>query len=622
MCGIVGIFTKSQNILPIGILGPALKELELRGPNDEGVWTGIDTSSQVQIALGHRRLSILDTSQAGHQPMVTKDNDIVIVYNGEVFNFKELRSELVVHGYKFVSESDTEVLLYAYKQWGAEFISRCNGMFAIAIYDRPKRKVLFYRDRIGIKPLYYGIQGNCFYFGSTVSAISSIHGFQKAVSSDATGAYFIQGYVPAPLSIYENIYKLLPGHFLELRLETFEYSIKPYWMITDYLENRSVSFEEAVDRMEWLIEDSIRLRMRSDVPLGAFLSGGVDSSLVVSILAKLCPNKVKTFSIGFAEKEYNEAPVAKRTSQHLGTEHNELILSSNDVKTIVPLFPTIYDEPFSDFSGLPTYLLSKFAREQVVVAMSGDGGDEVALGAYNNYIRANLWRDLQRIPAPLRKFLGHITKHAKFWKIDSLSYSLLANDFAEYAFFLKRRYDYRVHPGLLSTNNTYYELSQRLRNRIGQLNYADVGWTKSMSTLDFFDLLPDDFLTKVDRASMANSLEVRVPLLDYRIVEFSRSIPEGILLKEGYKSILRAILGKYVPKSIWDLPKSGFLLPLKHWFRDELYEYSKEVILDGSVSGYSAHVAERVIEEHKSGLHDYSVLIWSLMSFALWAKRA
>jgi asparagine synthase (glutamine-hydrolysing) len=352
------------------------------------------------------------------------------------------------------------------------------------------------------------------------------------------------------------------------------------------------------------------------------LSGGVDSSLVVSILAKLCPNKVKTFSIGFVEKEFNEAPVAKKTSAHLGTEHNELILSSSDIKDIVPQFPKFHDEPFADSSGLPTYILSKFTKEQVTVAMSGDGGDEVALGAYNHYVRANLWGKFEQIPRPLRRFLGYITKPIGLGKIDSLSYSLLANDLIEYTYFLKRGYDYRVYPGLLSTNDTYYDLSQRLLKKIGHFDYADIGWAKSVSTLDFFNLLPDDFLTKVDRASMANSLEVRVPLLDYRIVEFSRSIPENILLKEGYKSLLRAILEKHVPKSIWNLPKSGFAVPLKHWFRDELYEYSKEVILDKSVSGYNIDVAAKIIEQHKSGSRDNSRLIWALLSFALWTKKA
>lgn len=594
-----------------------------RGPDDVGVWT----NGKGQVVLGHRRLAILDVSPAGHQPMVSGCGRYVLCYNGEVYNYAALRSELEPLGYAFRGGSDTEVLLAAIAQWGVQSaVKRFVGMFAFALWDTREQEFFLVRDRLGIKPLYYGTVGDAFVFGSEIKALRAFPGFDSTLDRGALALFFRHNYIPAPYSIYEGVRKLEPGHILRLRgngpprLEQY-WSAEDVWIAGEREPFRGTE-AEAMTILESLLADAVGCRMIADVPLGAFLSGGIDSSLVVALMQKQSSRPVKTFSIGFHEQGFNEAGYAKRVAAHLGTDHTELYLNVDDMLDIIPSLPRYWDEPFSDSSQIPTYYVSELARRSVTVSLSGDGGDELFAG-YERYFWSNRVRRILGVPLPLRKAaavlakgvpsglynaLGTLGRKAQ-WRLDGL----LCEDFRSLYRFLV---SHHKNPGdfVISGREPETALTG------GADMDGDV--FRRMTLWDTVSYLPDDILTKVDRASMAVSLEARVPFLDHRVVEFAAGLPTGMKVREGRgKHILRRLLCRHVPAELVERPKMGFGVPIGHWLGHELRDWS-ESLLDEAVlrrQGYLDHRAVRVMWERFLGGEEYYChFLWDVLMFQAW----
>jgi asparagine synthase (glutamine-hydrolysing) len=629
MCGIVGVVFQNKPVSFHGVLDSAVDSMFQRGPDDRGICDILDSSTGTCALFGHRRLSILDVSDAGHQPMSIDNGQITIVYNGEIYNYREIRKELESFGHNFQSNCDTEVILVAYKFWGPDFINRCNGMFAMAIWDSNSKKVWFYRDRVGVKPLYLGFQSDRFYFGSVLSAITKIRGFKKNLDCDAIFAYTWIGYVPGPYSMFDGIEKLLPGHMAVLDLEKWKLEIKPYWQISeiDIKESQNKLCKNADDytnELESLLQDSVKKCLISDVPLGAFLSGGVDSSVVVSLMHKIQPGSIETFSIGFDVEAYNEAPTAKAVAGYLGTKHHERILSSEDIKQAALTMVSVYDEPFSDSSCLATMLLSQMTRENVTVALSGDGGDELFLGDYYHYRLAEHWKYISRIPRILRYYIGKGISVIPHRQANKISETLLCRNFGDYHYSTQRIWRILQYPSLIPGDIDRVMSKLPIFEASKKLEKCRLSPVHMTSTLDFYSLLPDDFLVKVDRASMAYSLEVRVPLLDHRVVELSRRMINDIPTAYcAHKYLLKKILCRYVPREIWDHPKQGFDVPLSLWFRGDLYGFLRENLLGsrGLPDMFDKNTVLKILEDHKSGRRNNYRMLWSMISLAMWNRE-
>ncbi len=564
MCGIVGFNNKNS-----AVLNSMLKTIHRRGPDDSGVF------ESDEFSLGHVRLSILDLSSSGHQPMSFEN--LVMVYNGEVYNFKEIRSELEAFGYIFESQTDSEVILKAYHKWGIKTVDKFIGMFAIAIYDKQKKELILIRDRVGVKPLYYYFDGRDFIFASELKPIMKYKKDLK-INKDALYEFFQFGYISSNLSIFENCYKVPAGHYLKLRIENLELKIEEYWSILPYFEKPKFtkSEEELVDELEKLLIDAFKYRMVSDVPVGVFLSGGIDSSIVAAILQKHYGN-IHTFTIGFKEAKYNEANWAKKVAKHLGTNHTEKYLSSNEAKEILKHFVDIYDEPFGDSSGIPTTLVSQVAKENgVKVVLSADGGDEVFCGYERYWYAKNIGNKIFLLPKSIRKTLAKLmdiigVKNAsKLIKIHNFEHKfnqlseILSDDSWQGI------YEKLIH------NSKNYEIKELLEvvKDIKEDSFA-VGLRENpmqgMMLWDYHRYLPDDILTKVDRATMSVSIEGREPLLDHRIAEFMAQVPFELKYKDGTsKYLLRKVLQRYLPNELIDRPKMGFGIPMFEWFGGDL----------------------------------------------------
>ena len=550
-----------------------------RGPDAGGSYVSEDG----KVALGHRRLSIVDLSEAGLQPMKSHSGRYVMVYNGEIYNYKKLSQKLLEEKKvdRFRGTSDSEVILEAFEAYGVEeTIAQCKGMFAIALYDTKEQKLYLLRDRIGEKPLYYGFMGDTFVFASDVACIAALDGFQNPIYKDVLSIYFIHGYIPAPYSIYENIYKLEPGCILEIKSPFKKYNISTYWSIKETARQGQEhlfngTYEEAVDELERLLKASIQDQMMADVPVGAFLSAGIDSSTVVALMQSLYPDKVKTFTIGMEDEKYNEAVYAKEIAAHLGTEHTELYITEEDAKGVIPKLPFIFGEPFADSSQIPTYLVSKMTREHVTVSLSGDGGDELFCG-YNSYASVDrIWGKMKSVPYGIRKLASELVLH-----------SPLAN-----------KEIYRVKGTLLGAKgpSDLYRLSMEREPLIKDITLSgkeipykyteyDPGFLKetnhNIMLMDMLMYHPDDILVKVDRTAMAVSLETRVPMLDKDVVEFAWTLPVEFERVNGMgKRILRDVLYRYVPKEMMERPKKGFSIPIQKWLREkELREWAENLI--------------------------------------------
>ena len=656
MCGIAGIMGQSTIELTSSVRD-MVASIRYRGPDDSGVWC----DERAGVGLGHARLSILDLSPEGHQPMVSSSGRYVLSYNGEVYNFSELRSELEVIGRKFRGHSDTEVMLAAFEEWGIErTVQRFVGMFAFALWDRERRTLSLVRDRIGIKPLYFGWAGKTFLFGSELKALRAFKSFHPEIDRGALTSFMRVAYVPAPLSIYKDVYKLSAGCLLtvgEKELETAEgFSPDPdslhatwkpirYWSAKKTAEAGCAapfkgSEVEAIEHLDGLLRHAVGLRMIADVPLGAFLSGGIDSSLVVALMQAQSSRPVRTFTIGFHEADYNEAIHAKKVAEHLGTDHTELYVSPEQAQAVIPRLSAMYDEPFADSSQIPTFLVSELARKHVTVALSGDGGDELFAG-YNRYFWGRrLWKYLDRVPPSIRSSLaGGIT---------SLSPATWTRFFERFRRFLPTvaKPGDKLHKlaallalpdpdtmylGMISLWKDPAEIVvqgvEPLTPVTDRVNWASLpDFTMRMMYLDLVTYLPDDILVKVDRASMAVSLEARVPLIDHRVVEFAWQIPLAMKIKqegEG-KWLLRQVLSRYVPSKLVERPKMGFGVPIGYWLRGPLREWAEDLLDETRLrrEGYlhSAPIREKWME-HLSGQRNWQYPLWNVLMFQAWLRQ-
>lgn len=610
MCGIAGFFNLPND--PKMNITCMLDKIIHRGPDASGIWIDpCDTG----VTLGHRRLSIMDLSENGSQPMVSHSRRYVLAYNGEIYNHGYLIDRLREDGYtdSFRGTSDTEILLEAMDFYGPlKAIEMCKGMFAIALYDRQEETLLLIRDRIGEKPLYYGMIDEAFVFASELGAITALEGFEKALNTDVMGIYMLHGYIPAPYSIYKNIYKLEPGTALKVKCKINKYGVAKdvhneqyrvikdtklsnfspeyttYWSLnqTAVIGQNNVfegSREEAAQVVEKLLIDSIRGQMISDVPLGAFLSAGIDSATVVSLMQSISDKPVKSFTIGFEDNEYNEADAAADIARYLGTEHTELYVTKEDALNVIPMIPEMFGEPFADSSQIPTYLVSKMTKDHVTVSLSGDGGDEL-FGGYTAYAGVDrIWNKISGIPAGIRTVAGEVMKYAPIpgarGRAVRLHGTLMG---AKNPTDLYRRI-YETDPVVMRLAGADKLSKQRMREF--PYKYADIDNTMmkdpyhAAMLMDMNMYHVDDILVKVDRTSMAVSLESRVPMLDKDVVEFAWTLPSKYLHDGNVgKPVLRDILYKHVPRELMDRPKKGFSVPVKEWIKEPgLAEWAGEM---------------------------------------------
>jgi asparagine synthase (glutamine-hydrolysing) len=623
MCGIAGFV--SRNALTTseleGIASGMAAALIHRGPDHGGTWSCRDAG----LAFGFRRLAILDLSPAGDQPMRSACGRFTIVFNGEVYNYRDLRAELEGLGHGFRGHSDTEVILASFRQWGIEdSVQRFVGMFAMAVWDRDSRSLSLIRDRIGIKPLYYGWSGQAFLFGSELKALRAHPAFVAEIDRDALALQMQFQYVPGPYSIFSGIFKLKPGCIATLSPDKISPGVAPtvkeYWSVEQASNHaRQAPFGgsegEALEELDRLVLEAVRLRMISDVPLGAFLSGGIDSSLVVAAMQAQSSLPVRTFTIGFNQREVDESAFARRVAQHLGTAHTELILQPQDALDALPHMPEIYDEPFGDSSQIPTYMVSRLARDNVVVSLSGDGGDEL-FGGYTRYLRnQRYWNLMGRFPRAMRTFLAGC--------LNLSSSSSRSRRIAEYLGSKDRAAFYTRSVSFWSTPEELVPGAGAHRAGMQRANPEEtLGFAQEMMNTDMGGYLPDDILVKVDRASMAVSLEARVPLLDHRLVEFSLRIPLSMKIREGRgKYLLRKLLHRYVPEQLVERPKAGFAIPLAQWLRGELRSWACDLLSpeqlhkDGFLD--SARVTS-IWKAHLAGKEDLSGLLWQVLTFQSW----
>lgn len=580
MCGIAGFCNFHGSVKMQEENLEKMKQRMLhRGPDAGGSYISEDG----KVALGHRRLSIVDLSEAGLQPMKSHSGRYVMVYNGEIYNYKKLSRKLLNEKKvdRFRGTSDSEVILEAFEAYGVEeTIAQCKGMFAIALYDTKEQKLYLLRDRIGEKPLYYGFMGDTFVFASDVACIASLDGFQNPVNKDVLGIYFIHGYIPAPYSIYENIYKLEPGCIFEIKSPFKKYDISTYWSIKEVAQHGQEhlfrgTYEEAVDELERLLKASIQDQMMADVPVGAFLSAGIDSSTVVALMQSLYPDKVKTFTIGMEDEKYNEAVYAKEIAAYLGTEHTELYITEEDARGVIPKIPFIFGEPFADSSQIPTYLVSRMTREHVTVSLSGDGGDELFCG-YNSYASVDrIWGKMKSVPYGIRKLASELVLHSPLSnkEIYRVKGTLLGARGASDLYRLSMEREPLIKDITLSKKEIPYKYTEYDPGFLKETNH-------NIMLMDMLMYHPDDILVKVDRTAMAVSLETRVPMLDKDVVEFAWTLPVEFERQNGVgKRILRDVLYRYVPKEMMERPKKGFSIPIQKWLKEkELREWAENLI--------------------------------------------
>lgn len=641
MCGIAGLLTTPPNFSAekLGEIADKMgTSLRHRGPDDHGTW--VDAGAGV--ALAHRRLSIVDLSAAGHQPMVSADGRYVIIYNGEVYNHQAIRPELEAKGHTFQSHSDTEVILQAISEWGVEpTIKRLIGMFAIGLWDRRDRTLTLVRDRLGIKPIYWTKSGNIFLFGSELKALRAYKEFRPAISKAAVASYMRHNYVPAPHTIYEGVFKLQPGTILTLPWQGNP-TLTRYWDARAIAVNGLAnpfhgSDHEATEELEALLLDSVKRRMIADVPLGAFLSGGIDSSTVVAMMQSANTGPVRTFTIGFSEPGYDEAPYAASVARHLGTDHTEMTVSPQQALAVIPKLSDFYDEPFADSSQIPTYLVSAMTREHVTVALSGDGGDELFAG-YNRYhLATKLWRNLTLLPFSIRHTLarGLTAVSPDTWtrlfaaiprrmrpsqagdKIHKLASILSMRDPAA----LYRRLVTHWNPADVVPHAA--EFKGILWDEELATDFPDL--LARMQLLDLVTYLPDDILTKVDRASMAVALEARVPLIDHRVVEFAWRLPRQMKIRDGKsKWLLRQVLYRHVPSALIERPKMGFGIPLDEWLRGPLRDWAENLLSEqrlGESGLLEASLVRRYWQEHLSGQRNWQYPLWCALMLEAWRER-
>lgn len=654
MCGIAGTIDLRATKESLLALGPKMGDaIYHRGPDDYGYWV----SDVAPILFVHRRLSIQDLSPLGHQPMTSNSQRYVIAFNGEIYNFKNLRRELEQLGCKFRGGSDTEVMLAAFECWGVtESVQKFVGMFAFAVFDQQEKKLILCKDRMGEKPLYYGWVNNRFVFASELKSITSK--YKSALETDraSVSAYFRFGYIPTPYSIYKNIYKLVPGTLLELPLSAAEHanSFSPitddadlspsaYWTVMDAVrsgqQSRYTNANQAVQDLDDLLQIIIKDQSIADVPTGAFLSGGVDSTSVAAIMQSCSDKPIDTFTIGFHEKEFDEAPYAKAIAQHLGTNHNEHYISAKDCLAVADNIARYWDEPFADSSQIPTLIVSSFAKEKVTVCLSGDGGDELFCG-YNRYLATDsLWKKVSKLPSPMRHVMSKLmltVPPKAYSQVYTGAKKLLGNSATQANVGLKAHkfasllqmstiheaYKYLLSywdepTGLVNSDREHSSILDRLAQPgCGSFIEDAMCW-------DQLGYLPDDNLVKGDRASMSASLETRLPLLDHRLIEYSWRLPQDMKYRDNRsKWALRQVLYRYVPEELIERPKMGFSVPVGEWLKGPLKSWAADMFFEtGHDDMLNQSEISRVWNEHQSGSRDHAHKLWTLAMFKAWQAQ-
>lgn len=644
MCGITGILSRQK--ICHQSLNLMISKLNHRGPDDNGIWVNNDCG----IGLGHARLSIIDTTSAGHQPMCSASGRYVIAFNGEIYNHLNLRLELenASKNIKWRGTSDTETLLCGFDIWGIpKTIEKINGMFAFSVWDNINKELSLVRDRFGEKPLYYGWQGKYFLFSSELKAIKQHPAFEGEINRNALTLLMRNGVIPAPYSIYQGIKKLLPGHILTISLNDSLTESCSYWNANSVItSNLSHPFkgtvESAVSELDKLLRNVVTSQMQSDVPLGAFLSGGIDSSVITAMMQDISKGPINTFTLGFQDTDYNEAEHAKAIAKYLGTNHTELYVTSEQTLEVIPKLASMYCEPFADASQIPTYLVSKLAREKVTVALTGDGGDEMFAGYNRHKYIPKIWNIISKYPVGIRKLVAKIIL---LTPVNSYNHYLnplqkiLPNNIAQknigeklhkIAGSITAKSQFDLYKMLVSQWGELESLvingkepSTVLTNLVGYENYDS--FADQMMAIDTTTYLPDDILVKVDRAAMAASLETRAPMLDPRIFEYAWSLPFEYKINSGVsKWILRQVLYKYVPKELIERPKMGFSIPIGSWLRGPLREWAEALLAEERLSkeGYfHPQLVRNKWSEHLSGKRNWQYHLWNVLMFQSWLSE-
>lgn len=635
MCGIAGFVTgHSLDTGARASLTAMTDAIAHRGPDDDGAWVETERG----VALGHRRLAIIDLSPAGHQPMISASGRYILVYNGEIYNYAELRARLEQQGYapQWRGHSDTEVVLACVEAWGLRStLEQANGMFAFALWDRQDGALTLARDRAGEKPLFYGWQRGTFLFASELKALTAYPGFERIIDRNAAAAMMRFGYVPAPLCIWQGIHKLLPAHLLRLVPgDPKQPAPECYWDITEIAADGAchprADTPALVDELDTLLRDAVRLRMEADVPLGAFLSGGVDSSMVTALMQDQASRPVRTYSIGFGQSAFDESGYARAVAEHLGTDHCELQVDLADVQATIPKLPEIWDEPFADSSQIPTYLVNALARREVTVALSGDGGDELFAGYNRHVVGARIWEASAYLPGFMRRGIaaaltgpvasGLANAAGLGNRIAGLSERLPkigavigAHDPAEFYAQLVSQWRPGTHPVIGASDENH---------AIGAPAFED--FRNTMLFMDTVTYLPDDILTKVDRAGMAVSLEGRIPFLDHRVMEFAWRVPLSAKIRDGRgKHILRQVLYRYVPQGLIDRPKAGFAIPIGDWLAGPLRDWAQALIDPAALAAQGILDPALVARTWTRFLRGEKVLvpqIWCVLMFQAWLQ--
>lgn len=633
MCGITG-FIRSQSASreeQFEIVTRMAQAIAHRGPDRQGVWV----HPRLPLALGHRRLSILELSAAGDQPFV--ENEIALVFNGEIYNHHEIREQLIQRGHKFRGRSDTEVMFRAFGEWGCQkALEKMVGMFAFAYVN--ETSIQLGRDRMGEKPLYYGWGAGAFVFGSELKALLQYPGFQPGIAAGSLGNFLRFSCIPAPDSIYENVFKLPPATLLTLPLsgEQSRVELKSYWSLDEVARGPQSerSEEENLEQISFLLERAIAEQAEADVPLGAFLSGGIDSSLIVALMQKQASRPIKTFTIGFAEDDFNEAKYASEVARHLGTDHTELYVGAEEAMRVIPRLPAIYDEPFADSSQIPTFLVAQLARRQVAVSLSGDGGDEVFAGYNRHFLGSSLWGKLEKIPAPLRQKMAGLIEACPLGARQSLL-KVISSLAASHPRQLNEKVDKLI--TCLKAGDPqemYLQLLTQEKNPesllLGSVEQASQSFRRPgnpLFTMQFFDsqfYLPNDILTKVDRATMAVSLESRAPFLDHRLVEFAWSLPANQRVRGGKgKWPLRQLLARHLPTAMFDRPKSGFAIPINSWLKGPLREWAESLLSPTRIQRegiFRPAALEKLWRGYLSGQENSQYRIWNVLMFQAWQE--
>lgn len=652
MCGFVGFLGGVNSNGHAGneaMLRRMADTIATRGPDDAGYWSDMDH----RVGLGHRRLSIIDLSPAGHQPMLSASSRYVIAFNGEIYNHLLLRQalEAAAQAPAWRGHSDTETLLAGFDAWGVQgTVERAIGMFAFAVWDKQSSTLTLGRDRIGEKPLYYGWQGlgnaAVFLFGSELKALRAHPSFENNINRGALCLQLRNNYIPAPYSIYEGISKLLPGSLLTVSLQQCKPKVWSYWSSVRAAESGVANCfagtaEQAVDELEVLLKDAVRQQMMADVPLGAFLSGGVDSSTVVALMQAQSSRPVKTFTIGFHEARYNEAEHAKEVAKYLGTDHTELYVTADQAMAVIPRLPALYDEPFSDSSQIPTFLVSQLAKQHVAVSLSGDAGDELFCGYGRYQMTANLWTMLAATPMPLRRLAakGLTSVSPKSWnKVAEIVGSLLPRSL-QFANVGDKLHKGAGVLGSKSCDALYLRMASNWHDPASvvirgyepptlltdESPIAGLDRIQRMMARDMLTYLPDDILVKVDRAAMGVSLEARVPFLDHRVVEFAWRLPQSMKLCDGQtKWALRQVLHRHVPRALIERPKMGFGVPIGDWLRGSLRDWAESLLDESRLRNenfFNPEPVRRKWEEHLSGQRNWQSPLWDILMFQAWLEQ-